>query len=139
MTVLGPTTIHVGMTVWMRSPYDRRTGMDAWRERQVIGENRSNWLISEPRPAPGPVADWELAQAYRVPKKADTSGDRTETTKGTIVLLSLAAVEREVADFAWSTTHRTRIFDTMLRLDVDKLRKVAELIGYDEITGDLRG
>jgi hypothetical protein len=80
-----------------------------WVKREIIGETSRSWLIGA---AWGPV---------KVPKRGADSRR---------FLFS----DKDVDDDVWANDHRCRIQRLIPFLSPEKLRQVAELIGYEAVT-----
>jgi hypothetical protein len=80
-----------------------------WVKHEIIGETSRSWLITE---------GW---RTVKIPKRG-ASRRR--------FLFS----EKDVDDNAWANDHRYRIEQLIQTLSPEKLRQVAELIGYEATT-----
>jgi|LakMenE01Jun11ns_1017448.scaffolds.fasta_scaffold9240665_1 hypothetical protein len=88
-----------------RSPIYR----EHWAKREIIGETTRSWLIGSTR--------WPV----KVPKRG---ADHRRFLFN----------EKDVDDDVWANDHRYRIERLIQTLSPEKLRQVAELIGYEAAT-----
>jgi hypothetical protein len=127
------TDIHVGSTVWVFDQNRRDWERDAsgkrskiiyryhWEECTIVGENRASWILPNGESFPKRPKDTErLLHTYRLDRLGNWSCKR--------VALSL----QEVDDDCWQDEHRQQIVRYVDRCDAATLRKVAELVGYEE-------
>lgn len=97
-----PDDIGIGSTIWRHGAF----GRDEWVPRTITGETSRSWIVgngygNDKAPKKGPHPGW----AYS---------------------------EREIQNSDLITKHSWRIADAVRLVgDADKLRRVAELVGYE--------
>lgn len=92
--------------IWKRDINFGRSERNHWRKMEVIGETSKSWLIGY---------SW---RPIKVPKKGPWDN----------FLFSDEEVERVV----WASDHRYKITHLVERANYDQLKKIAEIINYQE-------
>jgi hypothetical protein len=120
--VQGEETMKLGDTIYVYSPYNRHEKsledhLARWREYRICEETRVSWIAK--------VDGWAHSE-IKIDKKTE------KPRGGERIAISRAAIEKAWEDDQWISHHAYRIADKVKYLrDVDTIRKVAELVGYD--------
>lgn len=117
-----PGDVKVGTKVWIRERQPRQARsfedvMRQWRERVIVSETRVSWNV-----------------AYREGWSPDLKINKKtgEANDGSMIRWTLDGLREEWEEAGWRAAHGYKIADALRHVDTATLRKVAELIGYQE-------
>ena len=126
------STLSIGSVVWKLTTEIRHYAKDEkgrsfggllrrpqWIEWQIQGETSRSWIAVRKGISPASINQLGV----KIPKRATPDEARQ---------LGFALSEKDIEDDVWQHEHRNRVMQAVQRVDVETLRKIAEMIGYQE-------